>query len=111
MAIYGETRTVWLFVMFDVPVDSAQQRHAYTIFRKFLLSDGFAMMQYSIYARHCPSEENMKVHKKRVCCVVPPRGEVRLLTITDAQFGKMDLFLGKIPHKETIATPQQITLL
>jgi CRISPR/Cas system-associated protein endoribonuclease Cas2 len=51
-------KTVWLIAMFDLPVDTPAQRRAYARFRKDLLEDGFTMMQYSVYQRHCASPEN-----------------------------------------------------
>ncbi len=35
-------------------------------FRKQLVTDGFVMLQFSIYMWHCPSAENAQVHIKRV---------------------------------------------
>ena len=54
------------------------------------------MMQYSVYSRHCASQENADVHVQRVERSVPPDGEVRILTITDKQFERMRIFWGKI---------------
>ena len=96
--------------MFDLPTTDYEERRDYTDFRKFLLQDGFIMLQYSIYVRHCPSEENMGVHKSRIKFHLPSNGEVRLLSITDAQFGRMDLFLGKIRTPDTTKAPQQVEL-
>jgi CRISPR-associated protein Cas2 len=88
-------RFMWLVVCFDLPVDTKQARKAYTRFRKDLLRDGFAMMQYSVYIRHCASEENTAVHIARVEHMVPDDGEVRILTFTDKQFERMRVFWGK----------------
>ena len=49
-------RCMWVLAMFDLPVDTKRARRAYTQFRKFLLKDGFAKMQFSVYVRHCASE-------------------------------------------------------
>ena len=65
-------RCMWVIVMFDLPVDTPRARRAYTQFRKFLLRDGFIMMQYSVYMRHCPSQENADVHIQRVGAAIPP---------------------------------------
>lgn len=35
-------------------------------FRKSLLNDGFTMMQYSVYMRHCASSESADAHEKRI---------------------------------------------
>ena len=88
-------RFMWILAMFDLPVVSPANRRAYATFRKHLLEDGFTMMQYSVYIRHCASEENADVHTSRVQATLPPEGEVRLLSITDKQFERMRVFLGK----------------
>lgn len=95
--------------MFDLPVDTKQARHDYTIFRRFLLQDGFTQMQFSIYSRHCASEENATVHIQRVERNVPPDGEVRILAVTDKQFERMRIFWGKL--RQSPETPAgQLTL-
>ncbi|MGH9821170.1 MAG: CRISPR-associated endonuclease Cas2, partial [Pyrinomonadaceae bacterium] len=66
MRFFGGLDTVWLVVMFDLPTETKQERRRYALFRKFLLKDGFSMLQFSIYGRHCASDENADVHEKRV---------------------------------------------
>lgn len=86
---------MWVIAMFDLPTDTPKARKAYARFRKDLLSDGFTMMQYSVYIRHCASIENAKVHVARMGRCVPATGEVRFLTITDRQFGRIEVHVGK----------------
>lgn len=88
-------RSMWVIAMFDLPVDTPKARKAYTRFRKDLMEDGFTMMQYSVYIRHCASIENAKVHAARMGKRVPVAGEVRFLTITDRQFGRIEVYAGK----------------
>jgi CRISPR-associated protein Cas2 len=102
-------RAVWIFAMFDLPTDTTKARRDYTIFRKNLLKDGFTMLQYSVYVRHCASDENANVHYKRVRHFLPSDGEVRLVTITDKQFGRMETFFGKM-RKPVPPPPQQLEL-
>jgi CRISPR-associated protein Cas2 len=102
-------RAVWIFAMFDLPTDTKEARKCYTDFRKNLLKDGFAMLQYSVYARHCASEENADVHYGRTKKCLPPDGEVRLITITDKQFSKMETFWGKL-RKPAAQAPKQLEL-
>ena len=92
---FGGLQSMWTIVLFDLPTDTKLARRQYSQFRKKLLEDGFTMMQYSVYMRHCPSEENAKVHRKRVKSSLPPEGEVRIFTITDKQFGKIEVYYGK----------------
>lgn len=95
--------------MFDLPVDTKQARRNYSLFRKFLLKDGFTQLQFSVYGRHCSSEENADVHLKRIERKIPPDGEVRVLTVTDKQFERMRIFWGKIRSSSTGA-PGQLAL-
>lgn len=88
-------RTMWVIAMFDLPTETKEHRRAYTRFRKCLLNDGFAMMQYSVYQRHCASPENAQVHIARMGKRLPVEGEVRFLTITDRQFENISTFWGK----------------
>ena len=97
---------MWVVTMFDLPVDTKKARKAYTQFRKRLLQDGFSQMQYSVYIRHCASEENAQVHVVRVEQSVPDDGEVRIITITDKQFERMRVFWGKKRRKTETPPPQ-----
>lgn len=103
-------RSMWVIAMFDLPTDTRQARKAYAAFRKALLKDGFTMMQYSVYIRHCASIENATQHVARMGQVVPDAGEVRFLVITDRQFGRIRTFVGKtrIPSEQA---PAQLMLL
>jgi len=100
-------RSMWVIAMFDLPTDTPKARKAYTRFRKSLLDDGFTMMQYSIYSRHCASIENAEVHLTRMGDSVPAAGEVRFLTITDKQFGRIKVYAGK-KRQKTPPSPSQL---
>ncbi len=98
---------MWIVVMFDLPTDTKKARKQYSSFRKMLLQDGFDMMQFSIYSRHCISEEKANVHIRRIENNIPPDGEVRILNVTDRQFEKMQIFWGKM-RKPTNKPPRQL---
>ncbi len=104
---FGGLQTMWLIVMFDLPTDTKAARKEYTRFRKSLLQSGFTMMQYSVYMRHSSSDENAKVHALRVKAQLPDDGEVRIIKITDKQFGKIDVFYGN-KRKPIEKTPIQL---
>ncbi len=86
---------MWLFVFFDLPTDTKKDRRNAGLFRKNLIKDGFTMMQYSVYMRHCASSESADVHEKRVNSLLPPYGKVSILRITDKQFGNIMNFWGR----------------
>jgi len=95
--------------MFDLPVTTKPARKAYAQFRKALLNRGFTMLQYSVYARYCASEEASKVHRHHLRQILPNAGQVRFMAITDRQFGKMEVFFGK-KRVQTEQTPDQLLL-
>ena len=102
-------RTMWVIAMFDLPTDTPSSRKAYTRFRQNLISDGFSMMQYSVYKRHCASIERAEIHINRMGAVVPDAGEVRFMLITDRQFGRIRTYVGK-KRQPTPVSPGQLEL-
>lgn len=101
--------SMWLVAMFDLPVDSTKARRAYTRFRKKLLTEGFARLQYSVYGRHCASTDSAHRICTTVKSVIPAEGQIRLLMVTERQFGKMQVFEGK-KRVETEQPPTQFCL-
>ncbi len=100
---------MWVMVFFDLPTETKKERHEATLFRKNLMRDGFTMFQYSIYVRHSASRENAEVHTRRVKNFLPDTGYVAIISITDKQFGMMELF-NKAKPAGRPTTPQQLEL-
>lgn len=95
----SEFRAMWLFAMFDLPMETREQRRDYSQFRKLLLREGFAQLQLSVYARFAASEESAEAVRLRIRGAIPPHGQVRLVAVTDHQYGKMELWFGKKRRK------------
>ena len=85
----------WILVMFDLPVMTDMERKTATKFRKFLLDDGYMMVNFSVYARACLNWEQMRKHVRRFEIVVPRSGNVRALFITDKQWKDALIVIGK----------------
>lgn len=102
---FSEYRIMWVLVFFDLPTETKKERKIYTDFRKKLMADGFTMFQFSIYVRHCASRENADVHIKRVKKILPEKGHIGILCITDKQFGDIEMYYGK--KEEKVTTPYQ----
>jgi CRISPR-associated protein Cas2 len=101
---------MWLFVFFDLPVGTKTERRHATRFREFLKDEGFMMLQFSVYARVNRGEEAVDKHLARVAKRLPPKGNVRTLTVTDRQYARMKLLVGESTKNEK-AAPQQLVLL
>lgn len=102
---FSEYRIMWVLVFFDLPTETKKDKKAYAEFRKNLQRDGFTMFQFSIYVRHCASIENANVHIKRVKSFLPEFGKVGIMSVTDKQFGNIELYYGK--KSMEINTPGQ----
>jgi len=90
---------MWILAMFDLPVKEKVHKRAYVKFRKVLLTEGFTMLQYSVYARYCVSEDASTAKRRRIRTELPDQGQVRLVSITDKQFASMEVFLGNLPKE------------
>ena len=102
-------RLMWLFVMFDLPTLTEANRKDASDFRKALLDEGFTMMQFSVYARHCSSSEHAESLEKRVSAFLPNGGKVFTFQITDKQYGNGHLYHGTKRMYENIA-PERVVV-
>ena len=105
-------RIMWVFVYFDLPTVTKREKKDYKKFKDYLEKDGFSMLQYSIYIRHCTSRENAEMHKNRIKKVLPPNGYVIIHLVTDKQFGMMEIFYSrrKVKKNEKIENDGQLTI-
>jgi CRISPR-associated protein Cas2 len=102
-------RIMWLFVFFDLPTLTREQRKKHTKFRKDLERFGFSRVQLSVYICHFASEDASQSIQKKIQSALPPEGHVRMLLVTDRQFGKMQVIQSK--EKISVETPLPQVLL
>lgn len=89
----------WMLVAFDLPVTTKEERKNASQFRKFLLDDGYQMMQFSVYIRPVVSNARMETHLRRLKLEIPPDGSVRAIFITQIQWEKSYICHAKSPQK------------
>ena len=96
-------RFMRLIVMFDLPVITDKERKIATSFRKFLLDDGYIMMQFSVYSRICKNNDDLQKHINRLKIHSPKNGNIRLLQITEKQYSNIIMFAGSKEVEEDIS--------
>ena len=96
-------RFMRIIVMFDLPVITEKERKTATKFRKYLLDDGFIMMQYSVYSRICKNSDDLNKHINRLRINIPKNGNIRLLQITEKQYNNIIMFSGAKSVEEDIS--------
>lgn len=103
-------RFMRILVFFDLPVVTKAERRAYSVFRRFLLNDGYDMIQFSVYGRIVNGNDAEQKHMKRLLANLPPEGSVRMLSVTEKQFASMKLLVGLPLFQEKIVDATQIAL-
>ena len=98
-------RFMRILVLFDLPTKTKNDKRNYTGFRKNLIRMGFDMLQYSVYCRVTRNHDDASKYVFLVKSILPPRGSVRLLMITEKQYESMIIMLGKKSPSEDLLVP------
>jgi len=107
----AETRRFMrMLVFFDLPVTTKADRKAYAQFRKFLVNDGYDMLQFSVYGRIVANRDAEEKHYARVVANLPPEGSVRVLTVTEKQYASMKILVGLPLFQEKKVNADQMLL-
>ncbi len=83
-----------VMIFFDLPTETAKDRKIYSKFRKFLINEGFIMMQESVYAKLALNNSIVNSIKDKINKNKPPKGIVQLLVITEKQFSSIEYIVG-----------------
>lgn len=103
-------RYMRLLVFFDLPVVSKADRRAYTVFRRFLLNDGYDMIQFSVYGRILNGRDAEDKHMQRLIANLPSDGSIRVLSVTEKQYASMKLLVGLPLFQEKAIKAKQMLL-
>ena len=99
-----------IIVFFFFFLVKKKERKIYTQFRRFLLKDGYDMIQFSVYSRLCNGTDMMNKHLKRLSQSLPDKGSIRCLTVTEKQYEEMKFLVGKPTVKERKVNSEQLSL-
>lgn len=99
-----------VLVFFDLPVITNENRREYRRFRKFLLKNGFLMLQESVYCKLALNSAAVNaivdnIHKNK-----PEESLVQLLTVTEKQYSKMDIIIGDM-KSEVLDSDERLVIL
>lgn len=92
-------RVVRAIVFFDLPNVYLKDRKNYIMFRKYLLNEGFLMMQESVYSKIILNTEQAKLLIERIRKKAPKKGIIQVLTITEKQYSKIEFISGEVNTK------------
>lgn len=109
----SETRVRYMrmILFFDLPMDTAVQRRNYSRFRKYLLKNGFLMMQKSVYSKLAINDRVYagilaKLRENR-----PPDGMVQVLKVTEKQFANIISVVGDMAQTDALDDTESLVVL
>lgn len=82
-------------VFFDLPNIYLKDKRNYLKFRKFLINEGFLMMQESVYSKIILNSQQSQLLLKRIRKNAPKRGFIQVLTITEKQYAQIENIIGE----------------
>ena len=85
---------MWLFVVFDLPMESSAEKKAYRLFRKQLCCLGFSLVQRSVYRRWADHKMHAERIIKKLKNTFPARGDVMIFKLPHAVFQHCESFDG-----------------
>jgi len=97
--------------MFDLPVDTPNEKRQYRIFRKELIRNGFTMLQYSVYYRALQNRAGSKKYEKAIKQFLPTHGEVRLMAVSEKQFNDMQILVGSRSKQEELVGSKDLVII
>ena len=84
-----------ILVFFDLPTETSKDRKIYSKFRKFLIKEGFIMMQESVYSKLALNNSITNAIRDKIEKNKPPKGIVQMLVITEKQFSSMEYIVRR----------------
>ncbi len=99
-----------VIVFFDLPTVTTKDKREYTRFRKFLIKNGFMMLQESVYTKLALNQNTANEITNSIKRNKPPQGNVQILSVTEKQFSRMDIVVGEV-KSDVISTDDRVILL
>lgn len=103
-------RFVRIIVFFDLPVLTAENRRNYSRFRKYLIKNGFLMMQESVYCRMALNQNVANNIISNIRSNKPSEGLVQVLSITEKQFSKMEFMTG-VYESDVVDSDERLVII
>lgn len=103
-------RHMRMILFFDLPTVTQQDKREYLRFRKFLITEGFIMMQESVYTKIVLNGTASNLMRNKVKKNKPKGGLVQVLIITEKQFSSMEYVCGEAQNVIVESTKRLIIL-
>ena len=89
-------------IMYDIPIDTEENRKLYLLFRKNLIKFGYCMLQESIYIKQLNSKPQQENLLKKIKNIIPENSNIRGLLLNQSTFDNMSVICGKLSIGEML---------
>ena len=103
-------RFMRVIVLFDLPMNTSLQVREYNQFRKYLIKNGFMMMQKSVYCKLALNLTAVNAIVDNLRRNHPDNGLVQVLTLTEKQFSRIEFIVGD-SYSEVLDSDQKMVVL
>lgn len=81
-------------IFFDLPNVYTNDKKNYTKFRRFLINEGFIMMQESVYSKLMMNSQQIQLLIQRIKRNAPKKGIIQVLNVTENQYAQIEYIIG-----------------
>ena len=100
-----------LILFFDLPMVTKSDQRIYRKFIKYLTSEGYIRIQYSVYCKLCINNDSIKTYKKRLETNAPSKGDLMYLVITENQYLGIKNINNTYSLEENITTTNRTMMI
>lgn len=97
-------------VFFDLPNVYYKDRKNYQKFHKFLINDGYIMLQESVYSKLALNLQQAELNINKIKKNSPQKGVIQVMNITEKQYADIEFIIGK-PKSNVIDSEDRLIIL
>ena len=103
-------RQMRIIVLYDLPTLTKKNRQDFHSFHKYLLGNGYYMLQFSVYVKLCHTFDYAQESAQKLEQNYPEVGNVKYFIITEKEFRNMKMIVGKKSLQEKIKNIDYLTI-
>ncbi len=100
-----------LLLFFDLPMVSQKDKKIYSDFRKYLIKNGYIMIQFSVYCKIFNNRDAAVKHIHMLNKNIPSKGYIRIMLITEKQYNNSIIIIGGESNQEKLLTIEPLIIL
>lgn len=88
-------RVMRTIVFFDLPNIYYKDKRNYQLFHKFLINEGYIMLQESVYSKLALNLQQAEFNINKIRKNAPSKGLIQVLNVTEKQYTDIEYIIGK----------------